>query len=99
MTKSTRKSGFHPCEVFTTGALLRDGGNAKRQFCTLQCKNQLRDLCNYLNQEITTAINTLDGSTLGDSPVSSKQVDHVSSVLTPAEAVKNNQEYFVAKGR
>ena len=99
MVKSTRESEFHPCAVFTTGTLLRDGRNAKRQFCALQSKDQLRDLCNYLNQKITTGINTLDGSTLGDNLISSHQVDYVSSVLIPAEAVEKNQEYFLAKGR
>ena len=63
MAKSTRKSEFHPCAIFSTGTLLRDGRNAKRQFHAFQCKDQLRELCNC--QKITTAINTLDGSALG----------------------------------
>ena len=84
MAKSTRKSELHPWAIFSTGTLLRDGRNAKRQFCALQSKDQLRDLCNYLNQKITTGINTLDGSTLGDNLISSHQVDYVSSVLIPA---------------
>ena len=50
-------------------------------------------------EKITTAINTLDGSTLGDNLISSHQVDYVSSVPIPSEAVENNQEYFVEKGR
>ena len=29
-------------------------------------KDELRNLCNYLNQKVRTAINTLNGSTLGD---------------------------------
>ena len=99
MTKSTRKSEFHPCVVFSTGTLLRDGRNSKRQICTLQYEDQLRDLCNYLNQNITTTINTLDSSTSGDNLISSHQVDYVSSVLIPAEAVEKNQEYFLAIGR
>ena len=78
---------------------MRDGRNAKRQFGAVQCKDQLGDLCNYLNQKIATAINTLDGSTLGDNLITSHQVECLSSVLIPAEAVENNQEYFVAKGR
>ena len=45
------------------------------------------------------AIDTVDGSTLGDNLITSHQVDYMSSVLIPAEAVENNQEYFVAKGR
>ena len=99
MAKSTCKSEFHPCAVFSTGTLLRDGRNAKDQLRDFHCKDQLRDLCNYLNQKIAIAINTLDCFTLGDNLISSHQVDYVSSVLIPAEAVEDNQEYFVAKGR
>ena len=43
-----------------------------------------------------TAINTLDGSTLRDNLVTSHQVDYISSVLIPAEAVENDQKRFVA---
>ena len=50
-------------------------------------------------ENITTTINTLDSSTSGDNLISSHQVDYVSSVLIPAEAVEKNQEYFLAKGR
>ena len=78
--------------------VMRDGRNAKRQFCALQCKDQLRDL-NYLNQKITTTIDTLDGPTFENNLILNHQVDFVSSVVIPAEAVKNNQEYFAAKGR
>ena len=98
MAKSMRKSEFHPCTVFSTRTLLRGGQNTKRQFCTLLCEDHRRDLCNYLNQKIT-AINTLDGSTLGDNLITSHQVDYMSSALIPAEVVENNQGYFVAKGR
>ena len=42
MAKSTRKNEFHPCAVFATATLLRDGRNAKRQFSAFQCKDQLR---------------------------------------------------------
>ena len=42
-----------------------------------------------------TAINTLDGSTLGDNLITSPQVDYMSSALIPAEAVENDQEYLV----
>ena len=92
MAKSTRKSEFHPCGSFQQEPCqeMRDGGNAKRQFCALQCKDQLRYLCNYLNQKITSAMNILDGSTLQDNLISSHQVDYVSSVLIPAKAVENN---------
>ena len=84
------KIEFHSCAVFSTGTLLRDGRNTKRQFCAFQCKDQLRDLFNYLNQKITTAINTLDGYSLRDNLISSYQVDYVPSVVIPAEAVENN---------
>ena len=43
-----------------------------------------------------TDINTLDGSTLGDSLITSYQVDYMPSVLIPAEAVENDQEHLVA---
>ena len=36
MDKFTRKSEFHPCVVFPTRALLREGRYAKREFRTLQ---------------------------------------------------------------
>ena len=38
-----------------------------------------------------TAINTLDGSTLGDNLITSYRVDNMSSALIPAEAVENDQ--------
>ena len=55
-------------------------------------KNQLRDVYNYLNQKVITAINTLDGSTLGDNLITCHQVDYMFSAVIPAEAV----EHFVA---
>ena len=57
-------------------------------------KDQLRDLYNYLNQKVITSIRTLDGSTLGDNLITSHQVDYMSSVLIPAEAVENDQEHI-----
>ena len=41
----------------------------------LRSKNndQPRDFYNYLNQKVITAINTLDGSTLGDNLITSHQ--------------------------
>ena len=59
-------------------------------------QDQLRDLYNYLNQKITTAINTLDGCTLGDNLITSHQVDCLSLALIPGEAVENNREYMRA---
>ena len=59
-------------------------------------KDQLRDLYNQLNQKVTTVINNVDGSALGDNITTSHQVDYMSSVLIPAEAVKNSQEHLVA---
>ena len=43
-----------------------------------------------------TAINTVDGSTLGDNLIKSHQVDYISSALIPAEALENNQEHSAA---
>ena len=37
------------------------------------------------------AINTVDGSTLGDNLITCHQVDYMSSALIPAEAVENDQ--------
>ena len=59
-------------------------------------KDQLRDLYNHLNQRVTTAINNIDGSTLGDNITRSHQVDYMSSALIPAETVNNFQGYLVA---
>ena len=36
-----------------------------------------------------TGINTLDGSSLADNLITSHQVDYISSVLIPVEAVEN----------
>ena len=52
-------------------------------------KDQLRDLYNYLNQKAITAINNLDGSTLGDNLITSHHVDYMSSALIPSETVEN----------
>ena len=40
------------------------------------------------------AINTANGFTLGDNLITSHQVDYMSSVLIPAEAVENDQEHI-----
>ena len=37
------------------------------------------------------AINTVDGFTLGDNLITSRQVHYMSSVLIPAEAVESDQ--------
>ena len=58
-------------------------------------KNQLRDFYNYLNQKVITAINTLDGSKLGDNLITSHELDYMSSGLISVEAVENNQEHLV----
>ena len=111
MAKSPRKCEFHPCVVFSTRALLRDGLHIKCEFAvSSNNKDQIRDLLfidssiqlrdllllNYLNQKVISDINTLDGSTLGDSLITSHQVDYMPSVLIPAEAVENDQEHLVA---
>ena len=82
MAKSTRKNEFYSCSVFSTRALLRDGCHANVNFAiSSNNKDQLRDLNNYLNQKVITAINTLHGSTLGDNLITSHQ---------------NDQDYLVA---
>ena len=42
------------------------------------------------------AINTADGSTLGDNLITTHQVDYMSSVLIPTEAVKNDQKHVTS---
>ena len=42
-------------------------------------KDQLRDLYNYLNQKVITAINTYDSSSLGNNLIMSHQIDYMSS--------------------
>ena len=54
-------------------------------------KDELGDL----NKKLITAINTLDGSTLGDDLITSYQVDNTSTALIPPEAVENNQDYLI----
>ena len=40
-------------------------------------KDQFKDLQNYLNQKMIAAIDTVDGSTLGDNLITSHQVDYI----------------------
>ena len=54
-------------------------------------KDQLGDLYNYLNQKVITTINNLDGSLLGDNLITSQQA------LIPADAVENDQESMALK--
>ena len=92
MAKSPRKCEFHPCVVFLTRALLRDGRHTKCEFAvSSNNKDQIRDLLfidsfiqlrdllllNYLNQKVITDINTLDGSTLGDSTLGDLITSHL----------------------
>ena len=51
---------------------------------------------NYLNQKMIVTINIADGSTLEDNLITSHQVDYMSSVLIPAEAVENDQEHITS---
>ena len=54
-------------------------------------KDQLRDLHDYLNQKVITALNNLDGSTLEDNLITSHQVAYMSfSALFPVETVEND---------
>ena len=103
MAKSSRKWEFHLCVVFSTRALCEFAVSSNnkdqiRYLLFIDSFIQLRDLLllNYLNQKVITDINTLDGSTLGDSLITSHQVDYMPSVLIPAEAVENDQEHLVA---
>ena len=58
-------------------------------------KDQLRDLYNYLNQTMITGINNLDGSKLRDNLITSHQLDLKSSALITAEAVEDDQGHLV----
>ena len=70
MAKSSRKSKFHIFAVFSKKALLRGGHRVIRELTlSINNKDQLRDLYNYLNQREITAISNLDGCTLGDNLV------------------------------
>ena len=42
------------------------------------------------------AIDTVDGSTLGDNLITSHQVDYMSSALISAEAVENDQKHITS---
>ena len=42
------------------------------------------------------AINTVDGSALGDNLITIYQKDYLSSALIPADAFENDQEHLVA---
>ena len=59
-------------------------------------KDQRKGFYNDLNQNVITAINTLDGSTLRDNLITNPQIDYVFSALISAETVENNQEHLVA---
>ena len=54
-----------------------------------------KDHLGHLNKKLITAINTLDGSTLGDDLITSHQVDNMSAALILPEAVENNQDYLI----
>ena len=86
MVKSKGKREFHSCGVFSVRALLRQGRHVKCEFHT-----NSNDQLAHLNQKLITAINTLDGSRLGNNLITSRHLE-----LIPAEAVANNQEHLVA---
>ena len=56
-------------------------------------KGQLKDLQNYLNQNMIDATNAVAGSVLGDNLIS-HQVDYMPSAIISAEAVENDQEHI-----
>ena len=51
-------------------------------------KDQLKDLYNYLNQKVITAITTYDSSTLGNNLITRHQADYMPSAFIPAEVVE-----------
>ena len=62
-------------------------------------RSQLKALYNYLNQKVITATNFLDGSTMGDNLITSRQVDYMSSALIRAEGVENDQDYLTPSNK
>ena len=62
--KSTWKIEFHPEAVFPTRAQQSVIPSENVALSSIN-KDQLKDLSNYLNQKMITAIDTVDGSTLG----------------------------------
>ena len=46
--------------------------------------------------KMIAANDIVDGSTLGDNLITSHQVDRMSSAITPAEAVENDQEHITS---
>ena len=85
MAKSTLKSKFHllPYVVFST----RD------QWTVTPIENFA--LSSISKDQRIAAINTADGSTLGDNLIKRHQVDYMSSVLIPAKGVENDQELYI----
>ena len=70
--------------VFSARALLRDGRHAIANFAlSSNNKDQLVDSSNCLNQKVIAAINTLEGSTLGDNLITSHQNDQDYLVAIP----------------
>ena len=97
MTKSIGKSEFHPYMVLFTRA---HQNVMPSQNFTLSSNNedQLKDLLNYLKPKMITAINTVHRFTLRDNLITSDQVDYISSVVIPAEAVEIDQgQHLLAK--
>ena len=76
MAKSTRKGEFHSCAVFQQKPCWEMDimSNVNFTLSDSNNKDQLSDLYNYLNQKVTTAINTYDSSTLGNNLITSHQV-------------------------
>ena len=65
MAKSTRRRQFYSfCAVVSVRARLRDGRHENvNSALSSNNKDQLIDSNKYLNQKVTTAMDTLDGST------------------------------------
>ena len=97
MTKSIRKSEFHPYMVLFPTAH-RNVMPSENFTLSSNNEDQLKDLLNFLKSKLITAINTVDGSTLRDNLITSHQVDYISSVVIPAEAVETDQgQHLLAK--
>ena len=77
MTKSPCKCNFRPYAGISTIALLNKELHSNVNFALPSSnKDQLKDFQSFLNQKFITAINFLDGSTLGNNLITSHQVDY-----------------------
>ena len=93
MAKYLWESQFHPCAGFSA----REQGSvmpSKNFLLSRISKDEIKDLQNYLNWKMIAAVNTVDGSTLGDNLITCHQVDYTFSALITAVAVENDQNHI-----